>query len=620
MQLLRVLFASLVGYLRDSLDIEALSLAPIALGIFGIGFLAAALRRVAGQNRAILLTSGGVGLMRLMEQFSTAPGFDLVLSAAGAALFLLFIPIALGKARTKGVSGTTELGLALLLGLAADTSIHIGARTLDLSWQPGIIPVAIIVLLAAGLAWALISDKPNPESSTSGDTGWRCALGLMAFGPWLFLQMQVFQNVARVSALTGWETPGAGALVVLGNGLGVLCASWIVGRESKPLNNAVQAGLLLTASLIIPEPLGLMALPILLIGQVCSLVLLVLLFAQSGRDAVRPGLARTTVTLGVGQIMFVLIVFAYYVTYDIPLGFRAQVLLPISAALVGILAAISISGPPTPPERKVGLSPTIAALLMIAAPLVLALVWIRPQATFPHPTNASVRVIDYNVHNGFNTSGRLDLEALATIIEDSEADVVGLQEISRGWLIWSSTDMLTWLSQRLGMPYVSGPTADAQWGNAVLSRYPIVRAETFPLPTEELLIRRGYIVAEIDIGGGTITLIDTHLAHRGSTNNAAREMQAAAIANAWDGAANTVIVGDMNAPPEADSMLTLSNAGLVNVAAEICHQPVLTSPATDPHRQIDYIWISPDLWASECEVGQTLASDHLPVVATITLP
>ena len=36
--------------------------------------------------------------------------------------------------------------------------------------------------------------------------------------------------------------------------------------------------------------------------------------------------------------------------------------------------------------------------------------------------------MDYNLHNGFNTDGQLNMEALAQEIEASGADVIGLQE------------------------------------------------------------------------------------------------------------------------------------------------------------------------------------------------
>jgi len=618
LQLLRMLFSSLVGYLRDAQGLEALSLAPIALGIFATSFLAGLLRRAAGARRAIWITAGGVGLARLAEQISSSPALDLVLSATGVALFLLFIPNALGVARTKS-AGTRRLGFAFLLGVATDTAIQVMGRTLDLSWQPGIIPVAIVALLAIGLFVALRASGAEIVPQAVSDATWGRSLALLALGPWLFLQLLVYQNIARVSALTGWETPAAGALVVLGNALGLAVAAWATRPGQRTAGLAVLSGLLLMGSLLFPEPHGVLAALLLVTGQVLSLALAMMLFAGLGRNVTQAGLLRTTVTNGGGQMLFVLITFLYYMAYDIALGFRAQALLPVSALLVGIGAVIASRGPSSQEREPADYRPAVAGLLLLAAPLALALTWHTPQAVEPDPANGAIRVMDYNVHNGFNTTGRLDMEAVAEVIEASGADVVGLQEISRGWLIWGGVDMLAWLSQRLDMPYVSGPTSDAQWGNAILSRYPILSAETFPLPPDSLLLRRGVIVAQIDVGRGNLTLIDTHLAHRGK-NREIRELQAAELTRAWGGTAATVIVGDMNATPDSNAMQILSGSGLVNVAAEMGRPQVYTSPAENPRRQIDYIWASPDLRFSDLEIPQTTASDHLPVVATIILP
>ena len=621
LQLIRMLFPSLVGYLRDAQGVDALDLAPIALGIFVVSFLAGLLvRRVTGPRLALWITAGGAGLVRLAEQVSTSPGLDLTLAAIGTALFLLFIPNGLGVAR--GIEGTTQFGFAFLLGLAADTAIHVGARTLDLSWQPGIIPILVVALLVIGLFAALRASVSGIDPQAASDGSWGRCLALAALGPWLFLQFLVHQNVARVSTLTGWETPAAGTLVVLGNALGLAIAAWVVCSRLMTSGTAIAGGLLLVGSLFYAEPTGIAGALLLFAGQVVSLILAMMLFAGLGRDAARTGLARTTVANGVGQILFALLTFLYYVTYDIALGFRAQVLLPLAALLVGIGALIAShgqSGQGKASPNSPNYQPAIAGLLLLVSPLALALTWSRPQAIRPDPANTTIRVMDYNVHNGFNTAGRLDLEALAKVVEESGADVVGLQEVSRGWLIWGGVDMLTWLSQRLDMPYVSGPTGDAQWGNAILSRYPIVSAETFPLPPDDLLLLRGYIIAEIDAGGGTITLIDTHFTHRGR-DYAVRELQASALVSAWDGVPSTVIVGDMNATPDSDAMQILSGAGLINVAAEIGTLPIFTSPADNPSRQIDYIWASPDLGFEDLEIVQTTASDHLPVVVTIALP
>ncbi len=618
-QLIRMLLAGLVGYLRDSQGMEALQLAPIAMGVFGLSFLAGWLWRVTGPRLALWITAGGLGVVRLVEQISTSPSLDIALSASGVVLFLWFIPTGLAMARRGGTEGTTRFGLAFLLGMSLDTAIHIGARTLDLSWQPGIVPIGLIALLVAGLFGALYLHTREVDSEAASDTSWRRSLALTALGPWLFLQLLVYQNVARVSALTGWETPAAGTLAVLGNVLGLAGAVWMIRRRLNLPIIATASSLLLAGSLIYAEPTGLPGALLLLAGQILSLLLAMLLFGALGQDTTGTGLGRTTVAHGGGQILFVLFAFLYYVTYDITLGFRAPAMLPVAALFVGVGSVVALNRRSEPHAPKADYGPVVAGLVLLVVPLALAVTWQRPQAVEPDPTNRSLRVIDYNLHNGFNTAGRLDMESLAKIIEESGADVVGLQEISRGWLIWGSLDMLTWLSQRLGMPYVTGPTGDAQWGNAILSRYPILRAETFPLPPETLDLRRGYIMTEIQIGAGSVSVIDTHFTHR-SDHDEIRTMQAGNLLSAWNGAPTSIIVGDLNADPDSEAMQLLSDAGLVNVAAEIGTPPIRTSPADNPRRQIDYIWTSPDLGFSDLEIVNSTASDHLPVIATITLP
>ena len=107
------------------------------------------------------------------------------------------------------------------------------------------------------------------------------------------------------------------------------------------------------------------------------------------------------------------------------------------------------------------------------------------------------------------------MEALAQVIERENPDIIGLQEVSRGWVVNGSTDMLAWLSRRLRMQAISGPTADLQRGNALLTKLPIVDSQLQALPTADLLLKRGFIYAELDIGqGNTISFVDTHYHHQ----------------------------------------------------------------------------------------------------------
>jgi endonuclease/exonuclease/phosphatase family metal-dependent hydrolase len=225
----------------------------------------------------------------------------------------------------------------------------------------------------------------------------------------------------------------------------------------------------------------------------------------------------------------------------------------------------------------------------------------------------------YNLHQGFNTDGALDIEALARVIEASGADVIALQEVTRSYVTNGSLDMLPWLSQRLGMPYYWGPTDPPQWGNALLSRYPLLEVNHLPLPPDSLNLHRGYIDAVIDLGGGRVRLIATHLHHL-DNGSEIRQTQVETLLAAWSGSPNTLIVGDLNAVPDDPEMQDLLEAGFLESASSLNHPAPSTYYADNPERQIDYIWLTPDLQPENIFIPQSSASDHLPVVVDVRLP
>jgi endonuclease/exonuclease/phosphatase family metal-dependent hydrolase len=269
-------------------------------------------------------------------------------------------------------------------------------------------------------------------------------------------------------------------------------------------------------------------------------------------------------------------------------------------------------------ERNYSAAMLAAFLLLI--PAALGFAWKTPVAAPAAVSGTTqVRVMTYNLHDAVNTDGRVDPEALVQAIEASGADIIGVQEVSRGWLVWGGMDMLTWLSQRLDMPYVWAPTADAQWGIAVFSRYPIVSSEYFKLPPDDVLLLRGYLVTKIDVGGQTLTVIDTHFSEKDDQNQI-RATQSSAILDTWNGQPLTVFMGDLNALPDSLAVTILLDAGLVDISREIGEQPTYTYSSFHPDHQIDYIFVSPDLGYNDFGIPATTASDHLPLVTTISLP
>jgi len=174
--------------------------------------------------------------------------------------------------------------------------------------------------------------------------------------------------------------------------------------------------------------------------------------------------------------------------------------------------------------------------------------------------------------------------------------------------------MLSWLSQRLDMPYATGSTAGPLWGNAILSKYAIKDYHNYELPPDNVCLERGYVAAAIDIGETELQIIATHL-HHIEEDTETRQEQVPVILHYWNNKPNTIILGDFNALPDSPEMEMFYQAGLIDTLFD---QPeVLTFNSANLYERIDYIWLSPDIQLVESYVPFSQASDHLAVVATI---
>ena len=137
LQMLRLLITGLTFYLKDAEDVSTIEVGGIGLGVFLIAFLAPVVRRAAGLRNALLLSAGGLGVVRLVEQFTSSPQVDLVLAMAGTGLFLWSIPLTFAYLSRGTAEGGGRWGLGLLLGISLETGVKGVYRTLDLSWQTG---------------------------------------------------------------------------------------------------------------------------------------------------------------------------------------------------------------------------------------------------------------------------------------------------------------------------------------------------------------------------------------------------------------------------------------------------------------------------------------------------
>lgn len=619
LQLLKVFVPGMFWVLGDRVGLSSIYLGLIGLGVFLAAFAVIPLEKLLSKWRLVIIATAGLALARLYVQIWWGePLFNLVLAGMGVALFFIFL-----LAWFRSVSHVPHFVFGLFGGLTLDTAINGAFATYDPTWQTGPLPILLAVVLIAlqlillfGLrvdSRTILMEKVRiQDKQETTKQSWR-PYTLLAVGPFLFLELVVFQNIPRLATITNWQLPAAFALMLAAQIAGIALVVWLLrGVRQLPWLWGLGMGIILVLALVFaqqkPSLLPAVFLPL---GQIVVSGLIAIIVINSFTQG-----NRASIGGAIGIVLLLLFLFAYYAVYDMKLPYNNTVLEPIAATVVGLcgIAALWKTNWQQEADGKLRLIPVLALLLMVL-PLVNFLTWQQPQ---PVPGSGHpIRVMTYNLHNGFDTKGHLDLEQIARVIESNNVDIVALEEVSRGWVISGRVDMLAWLSGRLKMPYVFGPTADPYWGNAILSRYPIVAFSRLDLPTRDLPIKRGFIVALVDTGNGDmIKVIATHFHHL-EDGVAIRQLQSQAILSFWNGLDKTVIMGDLNAEPDRSEIVALRRAGLVDTARVMYTNPPPTFKSDAPTRRIDYIWISGDLQVLDVFVPSSTASDHLPVVATI---
>lgn len=613
LQLLRVLFPSLVWYLREVQGFSSASLGLLAALVPLGSLLAVTLWRLVGQRWTVSLILVLLLLARLTEQLSVLPEVDLWLSLAGGLLFAAFLPAWLGHLRSSpGLDPGPRGPAGILVGLALDSALKGINHTLDLSWSPGPFSLATVAALSLVIL-LLLRWEVFPLGRRPSDPLGPNALLLAGLGPFLFLQAVVFQNSGWIAAVSGTSARLAFPLVMLGNAALAAGLLWGYSRPSslRPLLGLLAAAYLLATSRYL-ETYGPGLLPILLVAQFVMGWGWAGIGTASSRGQ-RSGIRRLGLSLALGFLLFVALTFYYYAGLDLRLPLERSLVLPLASGLLALAFLLaSFHGGRVARIPQVDRIPLQVVLgLAVTASLAFAVMaTVRPPlvAATSQPT-----VMTYNIHSAYDLAGRQDPEAIARVIEQSGADIVVLQEASRGWLINGSTDLVYWLSHRLRMAPRFRGTSDPVWGNAILSRVPIRRWGHGSLPAGVSLIQRGYLWADFEWAhSGNLRVLATHL-HQIEADHALRRLQAEALLGVWDGAPQSVVAGDLNAIPGELAIHQLEKAGLIDSWPQQEDMAGFTYPADRPIRRIDWIFHTEDLVPASPDVIDSQASDHRPL-------
>lgn len=246
----------------------------------------------------------------------------------------------------------------------------------------------------------------------------------------------------------------------------------------------------------------------------------------------------------------------------------------------------------------------------------------------------TVKVATFNVAAGRGTDGAYNLERIATAIENTEADIIGLQEVDVHWGDRSNNDnMVALLAERLDMEYYFAPIYDfdpagegeprRKFGVAVLSKYPITNAanrEIARLSTQDPnpvpKPAPGFLEAQINVNGAEVAFYVTHLDYR--ADPIVREMQVADMEEIMAAHTYSILVGDMNARPDAPELQPLFQK-YADAWEWSLEEDGYTYPAASPDRRIDFVFASPRIEVHSATKMSSQAADHLPVIAEVSL-
>ena len=269
----------------------------------------------------------------------------------------------------------------------------------------------------------------------------------------------------------------------------------------------------------------------------------------------------------------------------------------------------------------------------------------------------TMNILTYNLQNWQNPQGQSNVQQVLDVLRETDAHLIGLNEVLHPHPSpVPNLSALDYLARELGMDVVFGPAfqptnafhlPEVMSGNAVLSRYPILASAAHHL-TPVVQNQRGLLEARVLLPDGRpFTLYVTHLEPR---DEAVRVQQTRALLS-WtvrDRGKPHVLMGDLNTYNPADVsdaaalqalreqtqargftffqaqvLPLLLKSGYLDACA---HHPQPTWDTPQPWVRMDFILVSEPLAQAvrSCQAWDTpasrQASDHLPVLAALTLP
>jgi len=610
LHLLRVFIATVIWNLDYYLGSPEM-LACYGVGIFALTLLAPLVWRSIGSIKMFQFAVWGLILARLCVQFVVSPLYRSLAAGLGIICFLWIISEAfefLTESADRPQSSDLAIGI-FPVAVIADSILRCFLHGYDIVWRNDIISASVTVLLSLLFIFLILikyKRKEFPATRYAAVPG-----NLITLGPWLFLAMCLFQNPQAVAGGALISDSQAAFLTLSAAILGSVA---VVGR-SRFRSRAIDfsgALLLLVAAVLFVFRID----PVWVWGWIgtCALFATAGIFGAVPKE--RPSMAYP-LSIFISFIIFIILIFVN--------GEYKQQDVMLIAAVIILLAKLSLRFRGRLTENRTDSLGVwiivLGFLLMVSIPAAL-LQRISVSAYESRQDSDWVKVMTYNIHQGFDADYIVNLEAIAETIANEAPDIICLQEVNRAQISNGMVDCLGYLAHKLNLFVVYGPNhKDGQYGNAILSRYPISAWENY-LFKNNIYEQRGILKASIVVPWGQLTIYNNHLDFH--PDNDIRVLQVMELIEFRGGRSPAVICGDMNATPHSEELQPLysgdfyevsDRAGMNAMTTYIERLPEVRGE--EPANHLDYHFLTNDLTFRNPQIIDSRASDHKPVVVEI---
>jgi endonuclease/exonuclease/phosphatase family metal-dependent hydrolase len=239
-----------------------------------------------------------------------------------------------------------------------------------------------------------------------------------------------------------------------------------------------------------------------------------------------------------------------------------------------------------------------------------------------------LRVATYNVHGCVGMDGQRSESRIADVIAGMSADVVGLQELDSGRKRSAAVDQAAVIAQQLGWRHCFHPAmrhGDEQYGDAIISRYPLTLKRAIELPgtgTWYCREKRVAIWVDVESNFGAVHIINSHFGLGGAERVLQAELVLGPeVLGSLAADVPAVVLGDFNSVRSSRSYRMLARQ-LRDVRSLVRPDGAFrTFPTRFPALAVDHIFVTGALHATALEVHRTpvarVASDHYPLVANL---